>query len=179
MEEMWESSLKGGLGCIQGKLMHLSDYFVCNPARESVPFDWEGLAFTPVNLPYVMAGYKNHYSYGLIVAAEDGQSAFISTDTQFQPDLLMQIANKTAVVFHDCETADSKTGVHAHCDQLKRLPARLKEKMRLCHYQIKPSQNPREDGFRGFVEKGEEFELFEASKVSSNRRGALHLIDKA
>ena len=157
MEEMWESSLKGGLGCIRGKVMELSDYFSCRPEREGSPFVWEGLSCAMVRLPHVAGETRNIFSFGLVLEEAPGRSAFISSDTRFEPELLSAIGERTAAIFHDCETCVPQTGVHAHYDQLKTLPSWLREKMWLYHYQPYPKQDPVKDGFKGFVAKGGEF----------------------
>jgi ribonuclease BN (tRNA processing enzyme) len=99
------------------------------------------------------------YSYGLLVGAgtASGTSIFISTDAVFQPELLNRISRKADLIFHDCETSAYKTDVHAHYDQLCTLPATARQKMWLYHYQANPTYTPREDGFQGFVVKGQEF----------------------
>jgi hypothetical protein len=63
------------------------------------------------------------------------------------------------VVFHDCETYPFKSGVHAHYDDLVTLPKEQKAKMWLYHYGPDPKQNANKDGFCGFVQKGQTFEV--------------------
>ena len=159
MHQMWNSSLEGGIGCIEGKLMHLTDYFNCLPIAYDGFFRWEGIKFTLKRMPHVMTGYKNHYSYGLLIEEheENGQAVFISTDTKFQPDFICDIAPKVSTIFHDCETTPFKTGVHAHYDDLCSLPNSVKKKIWLYHYQPHPNLKPHADGFKGFVTKGQEF----------------------
>ncbi len=162
MHEMWNCSLKGGLGCIEGKQMHLTDYFDCRPASDGGSFCWERILFTLVKMPHIITGYKNFYSYGLLIEEMDhqGSRVFITTDTQFQPDLIGRIAKKTSVIFHDCETSPLKSIVHAHYDDLCTLPSALRRKIWLYHYQPHPDdRHPKADGFAGFVKKGQEFDL--------------------
>jgi ribonuclease BN (tRNA processing enzyme) len=159
MLELWEQCLKGGLGRIEGKMMHLSDYFDCHSLAKDGTFSWEGLQATLVKMPHVITGYSNHYSYGLLLREDDGPSVFITTDTQFQPELIADIAQQVEVIFHDCETTPFNTPVHAHYNELKTLSPTLKQKMWLYHYQPQPDYNPEADGFKGFVVKGQEFDL--------------------
>lgn len=84
MQNMWEHSLKGGLECVEGKIMHLTDFFDCHPLAEDGTFNWECIQATLVKMPHVITGYSNHYSYGLLLKEDDGPSVFITTDTQFQ-----------------------------------------------------------------------------------------------
>jgi ribonuclease BN (tRNA processing enzyme) len=158
--KLWNNSLKGGLECIGNKCMELSDYFDCHPLAESAGFNWQGIQFELVKMPHVMGKGCNMYSYGLLAATADrNKSFFISTDTQFQPDLIERIADKASLIFHDCETSAVKSTVHAHYEQLLTLPASVKNKMWLYHYQRDSKYNPHQDGFLGFVLKGQEFTL--------------------
>jgi ribonuclease BN (tRNA processing enzyme) len=158
VHDLWNHSLKGGLICVQEKEMQLDDYFVCSPLVENGPFQWEGINFSLIKMLHNGRGCKKGYSFGLIITDETG-SVFISTDAQFQPGLLCEIADRVDLIFHDCETAKSPSGVHAHYDDLRSLPLSLKQKMWLYHYQPYPPQNPKEDAFKGFVVKGQEFDL--------------------
>ena len=46
-----------------------------------------------------------------------------------------------------------------HYDDLRTLPYLTKGKMWLNHYQDNPQQVPTADGFAGFIQPGQEFEL--------------------
>ncbi len=159
MHNLWEHSLKGGLECIEGKIMQLTDYFDCHPQSKDGTFTWENIQATLVKMQHVAGGYKNHHSYGLLLKENLGASVFISTDTQFMPDLIEKMAQKADVIFHDCETTPFNTPVHAHYKELCTLDPTLKQKIWLYHYQPQPEQNPVADGFKGFVVKGQEFEF--------------------
>ena len=157
---LWNNSLKGGLECLGNKCMELSDYFDCHPVVEGGRFDWQDLRFELIKMPHVMGGGCNMHSYGLLVGTADkNKSLFISTDTQFQPGLIESIAEKTSLIFHDCETSAVKSSVHAHYEQLLTLPGSVKNKMWLYHYQRNAKYRPHQDGFLGFVVKGQEFDL--------------------
>ncbi len=158
VKDLWNHSLKGGLMCVQDKEMDINDYFACSPITEGGPFQWEGISFSLVKMLHTGEGCKNPYSFGLVIT-DEARSIFISTDTQFRPGLLEEIAERVDLMFHDCETQRSPSGVHAHFDDLCTLPPGLKQKMWLYHYQPNPSQNPEKVGFRGFVAKGQEFDF--------------------
>ena len=98
-----------------------------------------------------------------MVPHDGGRMFFITTDTLFQPELLQTIAGKVDAIFHDCETSQHKTTVHAHYDQLCTLPEAVKDKIWLYHYQPGSGYAPVDDGFRGFVVKGQEFFFSAAS----------------
>ena len=164
LSKLWNNSLKGGLECIGNKCMELSNYFDCHPVAEDGRFDWQGIQFELVKMPHVMGESCNMYSYGLLAGASDQKnSLFISTDTQFQPDLIESLSEKVSLIFHDCETSDVKSTVHAHYEQLLTLPASVKNKMWLYHYQRDSKYLPHQDGFLGFVLKGQEFNFADIS----------------
>ena len=104
-----------------------------------------------------MAGYMFKYSYGLIITnPETKKVTFITTDTQFAPYQLHKFYEMSDVIYHDAETLPFKSHVHAHYEDLKSLPIEIKNKMWLYHYH-KPIDSWKEDGFLGFVIKGQEF----------------------
>lgn len=174
MKELWDS-MKGSLESLQGKIATVTDYFDCYPITENKSFTWEGYSFTPVQTVHVRSSYIIKHSYGLAIrkiqelpllrnggkttrlVSDDVYDAYITADTQF--DLgLMEYYNKAKIIFSDCETGNYKSIVHPHYSDLKTLPDRVKNKMWLYHYNI-PEPTFKEDGFAGFVEKGQEFEI--------------------
>ena len=161
MHDLWRHSLSGGLGCIGEKLMHLTDYFECHALRADGQFVWEGIRFTLHRMPHILNGFRNHYSYGLHVQPvhNAAQAVFITTDTLLEIRSLQELNPTTRLFFHDCETSPFPTGVHAHYRQLCELPADLKAKTWLYHYQPHPPYDPEADGLLGFVRKGQYFDL--------------------
>lgn len=182
MDELWEQSLRGGLARIQGKVVTLAEYFECCPVSPHASFVWEGICFTPVQTVHIMAGACIKYSYGLFMRPEAGAvkesgagsptcppAAFFTADTQFCPQPFSTYYQQATIIFHDCETSPFKSGVHAHYDSLRSLPPEIKAKMWLYHYQpdspqARPGANGepapwQQDGFAGFVRKGQEFSL--------------------
>ena len=159
LNKLWNNSLKGGLECIGRKRMQLIDYFDCCPLAEGTPFYWEGIRFDMVKMLHIAGDYCSHYSYGLLIETTEGEQnvVFITTDTLFQPEVLEGISKQADLIFHDCETTPVKTTVHAHYEQLCTMPAAVKQKIWLYHYQPNSAYDPNKDGFQGFVVKGQEF----------------------
>jgi ribonuclease BN (tRNA processing enzyme) len=159
LDRLWEHSLKGGIECMRSKRMELADYFECRGLAVGTPFLWEGIRFEMVRMLHIAGDQCQHDSYGLLVGSDRAvePSLFISMDAIFQPELLQDIADKVDLIFHDCETIPYRTGVHAHYDELCTLPASIRGKMWLYHYQAAPAQIPRNDGLLGFIVKGQEF----------------------
>lgn len=162
MDELWETSLKGGLETIEDKVADLTDFFDCKPVKDNASFEWEGVKFEPIQMLHVMSGRKFQHSYGLLFSdyQGDGPTYFLTTDTQFCPRQLPKFYKRAKLIFHDCETTPFKSNVHAHIDDLKTLNAEEKAKMWLYHYNsAEPAVNAETAGFRGFVKKGQSFEL--------------------
>lgn len=165
MRDLWDHSLRGGLESLQGKIMSLTDYFDCHPISENKHFDWEGYRFTPIQTVHVRSGYIIKHSYGLGVAKllPNGKNtnayydAYITADTQFDTALI-EYYKKAKIIFNDCETTPFKSHVHPNYVDLKTLPEDIRNKMWLYHYGQKVDSF-KEDGFAGFVEKGQVFEF--------------------
>ena len=159
MDELWETSLKGGLQSVEGKVMHLTNYFDCIPVMGNTNFEWEGFTMTPVQTLHVMSGYMFKESFGLLMKNKaSGKSTFVTTDTQFSPYQLRVFYEQADQIFHDTETLPYKSNVHAHYLDLKTLPAETRAKIWMYHYaEIIPTF--KEDGFQGFVTKGQVFDL--------------------
>ncbi len=168
MSDLWNRSLRGGLETLEGKIANLTDYFDCRPVRINSSFVWENIRFTPVQTVHVVSGMMIQHSYGLIInEIGSGKKVFFSTDTQFAPYQMRKFYDTCDLIFHDCETAPFKSGVHAHYEDLTTLPEEVKSKMWLYHYQPNPPQDSLADGFLGFVEKGQIIEI-EATQENSD-----------
>lgn len=150
--------MQGGLTYINNKRMRLDSYFTSQPVHDEGAFRWEKIDFNLVKMPHIGTGHYSLYSYGLVIK-DNAQSAFISTDAQFQPDLLGSISEQVSLIFHDCETREGPSSIHAHYRQLCTLPPQLKERIWLYHYDPSPAPDPWTDGFKGFVQKGQAFEF--------------------
>lgn len=157
-EELWHNSLKGGLGTLQNKIAHLDTYFDVKPIKRNQGFDFAGVHLQTVQTVHFMDGYEIVPSYGLIFPTPKGK-VFLTTDTQFTPGQLSTFYDEAAFIFHDCETSDSKSGVHAHYEELKTLPDEVRAKMWLYHYQDGRLPDAEADGFAGFARKGQVFEF--------------------
>lgn len=168
LRKAWDKAMSGGMESVEGRMPELADYFNVAPVRPNDGFTWEGIKFQLVQTLHVMNGYVIVPSFGLI--ADDGQKkVFLTTDTQYAPSQIMSFYMKADLIVQDCETL-YKSGVHAHYEELKGLPAEIKTKMLLVHYQdnvldsqgvIKEewAQKAKTDGFRGFVQKGARVEV--------------------
>ena len=160
LKDLWEHTLKGGMECIQGKMTTLDTFFNVQAVEKNKAFFWQGWKFQPVQTIHVVAGYSFQHSYGLLInkmGDHFSKTTFITTDTQFSfPCPLQCFYDAADLIFHDCETK-FKSGVHSfYGDMNAQLNAETKAKMWLYHYTTKEESN---DGFAGWVQKGQEFIL--------------------
>lgn len=181
MRELW-TSLKGGLSSHQGKRLTLTDYFDLTSVPKNGKFFWEDIQCDIVQSIHIYDGYAIVPTFGLMIHDPDtGCLVFYPGDTQFAPNQLMDFYKSAGLVIQDCETAQYKSGVHAHYEELKGLPPDIKARMILVHYQdnvvdllpedkgrIVPEKSPiskewadkaRADGFTlGFAVRGSEID---------------------
>jgi ribonuclease BN (tRNA processing enzyme) len=150
---LWES-LKAGLQSLQECEAQLETFFEVMPVDET--FQWEGIHFELVPVQHVYNGNQLQPGYGIYFYTNPEKSVYFSSDTMntaFQE----KYRRSAKLIFHDCETAPYKSKVHAGYDDLSKLDEEVKLKMWLYHFQPNPPQNCKQDGFAGFVSKGQTF----------------------
>jgi ribonuclease BN (tRNA processing enzyme) len=159
VERLWNNVLSGGLQSIEGtRPACLADFYDLMPISADERFTWEGIDFQLIKTVHVSNGAKLTPSYGLFFTTKK-RTVFITTDTQFEPELYNACFEHADLIFHDCNTGTHKSAVHAHFSELATLPEAIKAKMWLYHYPSTKGINPCKHGFMGFVTKGQEFEL--------------------
>lgn len=165
-KDLWSRSLRGGLGSLEGEEASIDSYFEMRSIRENGSFVWEGVHFQLVQVVHVMDAYKIAPSFGLLFTFES-TCIFFTADTQFAPSQIEQFYRRADLILHDCETSPFKSGVHAHYDQLCELPAAIKRKMWLYHYQPGIKKDACSDGFAGWVDKGKVFAFRAAPEMAA------------
>lgn len=150
VDTLW-GMLKPGIG-ISDKVCELKDYFDVYSVDKT--FICNNCEFETVKTVHVSAGQDSMYSYGLFF-----NGTYITTDTQFRPDISTPYYLKSKNIFQDCETAKFKSGVHAHYDELVDLPGDIKKKMKLYHFQDGEKKDCLADGFSGWVKQNEEYQI--------------------
>lgn len=154
--EMWSKSLSGGLQSLQNEINDLNTYFKVESVAKNGTFVWSGIDFQLVQTVHIMDGFSLVHSFGLMFYI-NGTKIFWTSDTQFCPEQIKDFYNSADIIFQDCETSPFRSGVHAHYDDLKTLPEEVRAKMWLYHYQDGPLPGEIDDGFLGFVAKGQVF----------------------
>jgi ribonuclease BN (tRNA processing enzyme) len=156
--EIWQKTLSGGMGSISGDLADLNTFFdVCSIARNGF-FIWESIRFEIIRVFHVDNGYFLMPSYGLFFSI-DKQKILITTDTQLQLNFLEKYYERADLIFQDCETSKYPTNIHAHYQELIKLPKKIKQKMWLYGYQPGALPDALQDGFLGFVKRGQIFDF--------------------
>lgn len=158
--QLWENCLAGGMRSLNGKIASLETYFnVCflNPLEFEWSFTWNNFSYKLIDTLHVDNGIFVIPSYGLYFETPKKDFIFISTDTQFYPELLRHY-DSSDLIFQDCETACT-SDVHVHYPRLAELSQEYKQKMWL--YGQNPGELPdaKGDRFLGFVKKGQVFDL--------------------
>lgn len=157
-DRLWNQVLSGGLETIKDEKCNLNTYFQMVPFSNNNTCTWENINFNLVKTVHVFHNGDLLPSYGLAFSTKKN-NVFITTDTQFCPDSYESLYESSDIIFHDCETSASKSCVHADYGSLVQLPDRIKNKMWLYHYSGGQLPNAKKDGFLGFVQKGQVFDL--------------------
>lgn len=178
-EILWDRVQRGKLETIEGKIIKLEDYFNVIVVPENHAVAWQNIKFEPIQLVHILSGNYIPPCFGFIASEleygnpetrvylpddlteANPDNFFYCTDTQFNPPQLDAYYRKVKTIFHDCETSDFPSRVHAHYDFLRTLPLEMKEKMWLVHYQPNAFEkyDPIADGFKHFVKKGQTFKF--------------------
>lgn len=166
LSEGWKKSWSGGLESTQIKVMTLNDYFDVTSVPKNGDFTWEGIHFQIVQSIHIMNGFYVVPTYGLIITDPDtNKKIYYTGDSQFCPNQIQDFYNMCDTIIQDCETSVSKSGVHAHYQDLVNLPKDTKAKMWLQHYSDNImddngivldewDRKAEKDGFKGFLRKG-------------------------
>ncbi len=154
-DSLWMSVQKG-LKYVEGEITDINSFFEIIYLKKDGSFEWEGINFKLIDCVHMHNGFFPVPSFGLLFKIGDTET-FITTDTQYTFDNLKEYYESADIIFHDCETSKNKSGVHAHFDELKHLPPEYKSKMWLYHYHPGKLPDAQKEGFKGFVEIGQEF----------------------
>ncbi len=168
---LWDHSLKGALGVLDGRLASLEDYFtvrVLEPAKGG-PLASFGLMnryrFRPFRTDHIRVRAKYDWpSYGLVMDdTKTGENAVYSGDTRFDPDGMGSMFASAKLIFHEVQLEPSAEPVHALHRELLTLPETVRRKMILYHVGDEPSQPAHRalaQPFAGFAEPHRRYVLF-------------------
>jgi hypothetical protein len=190
LRDVWDRSLRGGLESIEGFLATMDTFFETTPLPDNGSIDWQGWKLETVQQVHVVSGNHIMWTFGLMLSQSGHKTVYLTTDTQYNsPRQADTFYKKADLIFQDCETmgVDMKarayrfgSKVHASYAELSgfdgvnnmKLPADIKAKMWLSHYQDHVLEgkdffgNPcdwdtvvKEDGFAGLCHVGTEIEV--------------------
>lgn len=167
-ENLWEMTLRGGLGFNEpgmgGELELFDLYFdVVNAAPmldgrgcECWEVEDRGLRLRLIRTAHTQGkpapDGTEFYTHALLI----DDRIFFSGDTTFDPELLEEHARDADLIIHDAGIVE--TPLHPTIDQLRGLPAEMKQKMLLVHYPPAARDLDVSD-FLGFVEAGVRYRL--------------------
>ncbi|KTC75332.1 metal-dependent hydrolase of the beta-lactamase superfamily transporter III [Legionella birminghamensis] len=154
--DLWSKSLAGGLSTLPHQRASLQTYFNVHSINKYGTFEWEGITFKLVQMIHVFNDYSLMPCFGLMFEY-NSTKIFFTADTQYVPDQMMHFYKEADLIFHDCETQTFPSGVHAHYKELVTIPAELKKKMWLYHYNPCKLPDAQADGFLGFVARGQSY----------------------
>ncbi|MBA2648382.1 MAG: MBL fold metallo-hydrolase [Legionella sp.] len=153
---LWEKVLRGGLESLRGAKASLEDYFDVQVILDGKYFIWESLQFELIKTTHIYNGPKLIPSYGLFIK-DKNTNLFITTDTRFIPDEFMKYYQSAHLIFHDCELSQKPSGVHTRFSELVLLEPDIKSKIWLYHYTADVLPDALAHGFKGFVQRGQQF----------------------
>lgn len=156
IQDLWDRSLSGGLRTIDTEAPTLNTFFNVNPIKQGGTFVWKDILFKLVRAVHVVGEHVNMPCYGLMITYNN-KRIYFTADSQYAPKQLSDFYEEATLIFHDCETMERKSGVHAHYTELVKIPQHLKKKMWLYHYNPGKLPDAVADGFLGFVKKGQSF----------------------
>ncbi len=141
---LWEMSLRGGLEYneqnAEGTRLSFDDLYtphvpslVRTEPRSIFRITYRGITielFHTNHIPGEAGTAKDAFiTYGMLI----DDRVFFSGDTKFDPELIASYADRSEVMFHDASRTPNQ--VHAWIDDLRTLPADVRKKMYLVHYQ--------------------------------------------
>jgi ribonuclease BN (tRNA processing enzyme) len=158
VDDLWNKTLAGGLRTLPNTEASIDTYFNVHVIKQHEGFTWHSIHFKLVQTVHYYSDYELMPSFGFFFTYNNTR-VFYTSDTQSAPEQLITFYKEADIIFHDCETSENKSGVHAHYSDLVQLPANIKKKMWLYHYNPGKLPNAKKDGFLGFVVKGQCFEF--------------------
>lgn len=158
IDRLWQHTLSGGMKSLHEEVATIDNYFEVDAIEKDGFFMWEKIKFKLVDTEHIWNGKHRVPSFGLFFPVGK-KHIFITTDTRYTPEKLMQFYLKADLIFHDCETSLPKSGVHSHFEELTQLPPEIKKKIWLYHYNPGELPDFKAQGFRGFVKCGQSFDL--------------------
>ncbi len=150
---LWQL-LSPSMETLETELATLDTYFQVHPVQTN--FTCLDTEFTLIPTLHAISNHKICPSYGLEFTL-NSRKIFFTGDTRFTFPQLETHYQTADIIFHECETAPTPSGIHSHYQALLTLPADIRRKIWLYHYNDGPLPNAQADGFQGFITPGQLF----------------------
>ncbi|MCC7291889.1 MAG: MBL fold metallo-hydrolase [Phycisphaerales bacterium] len=167
---LWDHTLKGGLGAMEGRTLELSDFFTVRPLSvgrgPGQPFRlMDRYELRPIPTDHIRIQRKYDWpSYGLLLTdRHSGETAVFSGDTRFEASILAPLLSTARASFHEVQLEPGPQPVHALLDELAALPEAITRRVRLYHYGDEwdePRFAPAAQKFAGFAAPFERYTVF-------------------
>ncbi len=169
IRSLWEHSLRGGLGSLNGRQASLEDYFAPKPLdvndkeRPLTMMERFELGLFPTDHIRVERQF-DWPSFGVSMRdASTGSLAIYSGDTRFDRAGFGGRMDRACIIFHDVQLEDSLEPIHASLKDLRTLPEAVRKRTYLYHYSDEwddPSFNFVSREFAGFAQPNQRYVLF-------------------
>lgn len=162
VSDLWNKVLSGGLSSLENETASLQTFFKVHAIEKNLSekrlFSWKNLSFEMVRVDHVCSNHQPLPCDGLYIQTKK-KNIWITGDLKLNFGKLKYYYENADIIFHDCETKERRSGVHAHYDELCSLPLSIKKKIWLYDYSSNTLPDAERDGFLGFVKKGQIFEF--------------------
>jgi ribonuclease BN (tRNA processing enzyme) len=159
---LWNNSLRGGMEWNEtnpdGEKLILTDYFdilhpvaIKNKSKLSYHLEFNGLKLELFKTNHIPEHARTRAQAFLTYGVYIDEKVMYSGDTKFDKALIKKYADKSEFIFHD--SCFKPNPVHASISELRTLPASIKEKMYLMHYEDK-WEGQDISGFAGLAQEG-------------------------
>jgi len=158
VDDLWRT-LMSGMHSLKEFETELSTFFkVKTIPLKANTFQWAAIDFQLVSTQHIFNSGQSVPCYGLLFKV-NGKTLYITADTAYTPDRLDPFYQQADMIFHDCETTQRRSGVHSNFADLCQLPLAIKQKMWLYHYQPGVLPDISQQGFCGFIQPRQTFEI--------------------
>lgn len=171
LPNLWEQTLRGGLGALGDRSATLEDYFevVALSDNDGDKGEFKLLdryAFSTFSTDHLRIHSKYDWpSLGLQMRDTAlGESAFFSGDTRFDYPAYAPMMSKARINFHDVQLQEQANPVHALLSELQTMPEEVRKKTYLYHYDDHwddPEFKCVQEQFAGFVVPQQRYVVFE------------------
>jgi ribonuclease BN (tRNA processing enzyme) len=161
LKNLWDHSLRGGLGILKDKSAALEDYFdvhaLAQDSASACGFDLlDRYRFSIFSTDHLCVQHKYDWpSFGLFMTDdESSESAFFSGDTKYDFDAYETMLRQSKIIFHDVQLHDQPDPVHALLSELREMPEDVRQKTYLYHFDDtwdEPRFDCVREEFAGFV----------------------------